>query len=60
MGEKGRAIRAALYIQMNKITFMGLRTDINKTIEDKIYFRNYFINFTRLRILQLYVSKNEN
>lgn len=23
---------------------MGLRTDINKTIEDIIYFRNYFIN----------------
>lgn len=38
---------------------MGLRTDIN-TIEDIIYFRNHFINFTRLRILQLYVSKNEN
>lgn len=32
---------------------MGLRTDINKTIEDIIYFINYFIHFTRLRIPQL-------
>lgn len=32
---------------------MGLRADINKTIEDITYFRNYFIHFIRPRIPQL-------